>query len=54
MQNRAIKSVDLCIKDRTGRILAWCAGMSKKDINRFLDKYKKDGAHLSEHTVYFS
>ena len=31
---------DPCIRDRDGRICAWCIGMSDEDIEHFLAKYE--------------
>lgn len=41
------KNVELCIRDREGRIVAWQAGYSDEDLKNLLEHHKDEDWHTS-------
>lgn len=41
------KNIELCIRDREGRIVAWQVGYSDEDLKNLLERHKDEGWHTS-------
>ena len=35
--------IELCIRDKDGNIVAWQVGYSEEEIDKLLEKHKKEG-----------
>jgi hypothetical protein len=41
------KEIELCIRDKDERIVAWQVGYSDDEIKKLLERHKKEGWHTS-------
>lgn len=41
------KDIELCIRDREGRIVAWQSGYSDDELKKLLERHKDEGWYTS-------